>query len=55
LKPIVYYIDPAPEKWKNISQGIDDWQIAFERRVGKMLFVESIQMIPTMKMPAFLY
>jgi hypothetical protein len=33
LKPIVYYIDPAtPEKWKKyIKQGIDDWQIAFEK------------------------
>jgi hypothetical protein len=32
-KPIVYYIDPAtPEKWKKyIKQGIDDWQIAFEK------------------------
>jgi hypothetical protein len=35
LKPIVYYIDPAtPEKWKKyIKQGIDDWQIAFEKAV----------------------
>jgi hypothetical protein len=40
LKPIVYYIDPAPEKWKYIGQGIDDWQIAF---AGWALFVESIQ------------
>ncbi|RPD43697.1 zinc-dependent metalloprotease [Paracnuella aquatica] len=32
-KPIVYYIDPAtPEKWKPyIIQGINDWQVAFEK------------------------
>ncbi|QCK13642.1 zinc-dependent metalloprotease [Mangrovivirga cuniculi] len=33
VKPIVYYIDPAtPEKWrKYIKQGVEDWQIAFEK------------------------
>ncbi len=32
-KPIVYYIDPAtPKKWRPyLIQGINDWQIAFER------------------------
>lgn len=32
-KPIVFYIDPTtPEKWvKYIIQGIDDWQVAFEK------------------------
>lgn len=32
-KPIVYYIDPAtPQKWrKYLIQGINDWQVAFER------------------------
>lgn len=32
-KPIIYYIDPAtPKKWrKYLIQGINDWQIAFER------------------------
>ncbi len=32
-KPIVYYIDPAtPKKWrKYLIQGINDWQVAFER------------------------
>ncbi len=33
VKPIVYYIDPAtPVKWrKYIKQGIEDWQVAFEK------------------------
>jgi len=33
VKPIIYYIDPAtPEKWrKYIKQGVDDWQVAFEK------------------------
>lgn len=33
VKPIVYYIDPAtPEKWRPyIKQGIEDWQVAFEK------------------------
>ncbi|NMM47006.1 zinc-dependent metalloprotease [Marinigracilibium pacificum] len=33
VKQIVYYIDPAtPEKWrKYIKQGVEDWQIAFEK------------------------
>ena len=32
-KPIVYYIDPAtPRKWRPyLIQGINDWQVAFER------------------------
>ncbi len=32
-KPIVYYIDPAtPKKWRPyLIQGINDWQIAFEK------------------------
>lgn len=32
-KPIIYYIDPAtPKKWrKYLIQGINDWQVAFER------------------------
>ena len=32
-KPIVYYIDPAtPLKWrKSLKQGVDDWQVAFEK------------------------
>jgi len=32
-KPIVYYIDPAtPEKWrKYLKDGVDDWQVAFEK------------------------
>jgi hypothetical protein len=32
-KPIVFYIDPAtPEKWrKYLKQGVDDWQVAFEK------------------------
>lgn len=32
-KPIVYYIDPAtPIKWrKYLKQGVDDWQVAFEK------------------------
>lgn len=32
-KPIVYYIDPAtPKKWRPyLMQGINDWQVAFER------------------------
>ncbi|MBL7719665.1 MAG: zinc-dependent metalloprotease [Flavipsychrobacter sp.] len=32
-KPIVYYIDPAtPKRWrKYLIQGIDDWQVAFEK------------------------
>ncbi|MCE7062659.1 zinc-dependent metalloprotease [Dyadobacter sp. CY343] len=32
-KPIVYYIDPAtPEKWRRyLKEGVDDWQIAFEK------------------------
>ncbi len=31
--PIVYYIDPAtPKKWRRfLIQGINDWQVAFER------------------------
>lgn len=33
VKPIVYYLDPAtPEKWRPyIKQGIEDWQVAFEK------------------------
>ncbi len=33
IKPIVYYIDPTtPKKWvKYLMQGVDDWQIAFEK------------------------
>lgn len=33
VKPIVYYIDPAtPEEWRPyIKQGIEDWQVAFEK------------------------
>jgi hypothetical protein len=33
LKPIVYYIDPAtPKKWiPYLKQGVEDWQVAFER------------------------
>ncbi len=33
VKPIVYYIDPAtPEKWRPyLKQGVDDWNIAFEK------------------------
>lgn len=32
-KPIVYYLDPAtPKKWRPyLIQGINDWQVAFER------------------------
>ncbi|MFD1001196.1 zinc-dependent metalloprotease [Ohtaekwangia kribbensis] len=32
-KPIIYYIDPAtPKKWvPYLKQGIEDWQVAFER------------------------
>lgn len=32
-KPIVYYVDPAfPEKWRPyVKQGIEDWQLAFEK------------------------
>jgi hypothetical protein len=32
-KPIIFYIDPAtPEKWrKYLKQGVEDWNIAFER------------------------
>ncbi len=32
-KPIVYYIDPAtPKKWRPyLIQGINDWQVAFEK------------------------
>jgi hypothetical protein len=32
-KPIIYYIDPAtPKKWrKYLIQGINDWQVAFEK------------------------
>lgn len=32
-KPIVYYIDPAtPKQWrKYLIQGVNDWQVAFER------------------------
>lgn len=32
-KPIVYYIDPAtPQKWrKYLIQGVNDWQVAFEK------------------------
>jgi hypothetical protein len=33
VKPIVYYIDPAtPKKWiPYLMQGIEDWQVAFEK------------------------
>ncbi len=33
VKPIVYYIDPAtPPKWvPYLKQGVEDWQVAFER------------------------
>jgi hypothetical protein len=33
IKPIVYYIDPTtPKKWvPYLKQGVDDWQIAFEK------------------------
>lgn len=33
IKPIVFYIDPAtPKKWvKYLKQGIEDWQVAFEK------------------------
>tara|TARA_B110000116_G_scaffold16101_1_gene13049 strand:+ start:1374 stop:3788 length:2415 start_codon:yes stop_codon:yes gene_type:complete len=33
VSPIVYYIDPAtPEKWvPYLKQGVEDWQIAFEK------------------------
>jgi hypothetical protein len=33
IKPIVYYIDPAtPKKWiPYLMQGIEDWQVAFEK------------------------
>lgn len=32
-KPIIYYIDPAtPKQWrKYLIQGVNDWQVAFER------------------------
>jgi hypothetical protein len=32
-KPIVYYLDPAtPKKWrKYLIQGVNDWQVAFEK------------------------
>ncbi|MGL6269614.1 MAG: zinc-dependent metalloprotease, partial [Chitinophagaceae bacterium] len=32
-KPILYYIDPAtPKKWRSyLIQGVNDWQIAFEK------------------------
>lgn len=33
IKPIVFYVDPAfPKKWRaTIKQGIEDWNIAFEK------------------------
>jgi uncharacterized protein DUF4953/uncharacterized protein DUF5117/uncharacterized protein DUF5118 len=33
VKPLVYYLDPAtPEEWRPyIKQGIEDWQVAFEK------------------------
>ncbi len=33
IKPIVYYIDPAtPKQWrKYLIQGVEDWQVAFEK------------------------
>lgn len=33
VKPIVYYIDPAtPKQWrKYLIQGVNDWQVAFEK------------------------
>ena len=33
MKPIVYYIDPAtPKQWrKYLIQGVEDWQVAFEK------------------------
>ncbi len=33
IKPIVYYIDPAtPKQWrKYLIQGVNDWQVAFEK------------------------
>lgn len=33
IKPIVFYVDPAfPSKWREtIKQGIEDWNIAFEK------------------------
>lgn len=33
IKPIVYYLDPAtPEEWRPyFRQGIEDWQVAFEK------------------------
>ncbi len=40
-KPIVYYIDPAtPRKWRKfLIQGINDWQIAFEKAGWKNAIV----------------
>ena len=33
IKPIIYYIDPAtPKQWrKYLIQGVNDWQVAFEK------------------------
>ena len=33
MKPIIYYIDPAtPKQWrKYLIQGVNDWQVAFEK------------------------
>ncbi|MCR4921430.1 MAG: zinc-dependent metalloprotease [Bacteroidaceae bacterium] len=33
MKPIIYYIDPAtPKQWrKYLIQGVEDWQVAFEK------------------------
>ncbi len=40
-KPIVYYIDPAtPRKWRPfLIQGINDWQVAFEKAGWKNAIV----------------
>jgi hypothetical protein len=43
-KPIVYYIDPTtPRKWiPYLIQGINDWQVAFERAGFKNAIIGKI-------------
>lgn len=53
-KPIVYYIDPAtPKQWrKYLIQGVNDWQVAFEKAGWKNAIIgkEWPENDPTMSM-----